>query len=859
MPELGMPAPRAPEMPPAYLAPEPSPAPMSDFDEALDFVSEGSVPDAPNVGGGEDAGAQENVDAILRMLEREGIFEAPSAQPAQWASSKEVAKGTGLRVAKGLAIAWVLVILVSVGGYFGWRYWVDTRHQEAATLRTEATALALKGDYADLIRAERDLVQARENDPNEPEAPRLLAFVHAQRALEDGTFAPGFLRPVIQSLREVSETLDEGDEKKKVDAYAAAAQAIVSAAESQAEETTTNRNKALELGANDPSILYVMGRLGQRSGAENAVENLTRAFEQEPKLAAAGIALAEIQSEQGNRQEAIAILDRVLGTHPEHLRATLLKSFFQADETDPAAGLSTLDGLNERIGDHGAATDRVLAELTRARLLRRTGDRDRAKAAVDAATQAGATEPRLLALVAAEGLAVGELGHAYRAAAAAVQVSPHDPEFRKLLATILLERRDGVRALQTLAQLSSSDPDVLRMSAQAALLVGSPDALTATRTALDTYFQGNENPEVVMKALRIRVRTALGESSDVLREAQELARSAPGDPAAALALGETALAAREARTATEALERLTQASPDDADGHYLLGRARRLNGEEEEAETSLRRAIELRSEHTPARLALGRLLLDRGRFADADTLYQELASSSGIASGSSTALLGRLGRVEALLGLGRVDDAGVQYDAIRAQDRESANARVIGAMLAVAKRRGGDAVTLLRPLAEGASPPASVNALYGDALLLAGESEAALAAYEKALEADPGLPEALLGRAELAVRAETREARDYLERVDQSLRRRVRPPSYTARYHLLLGRAYLSDGRDGRENARRELRTATESGQAPPEAFFYLGEALSGDNAPEARAAYQRYLELEPEGPFANRARRAIR
>jgi plasmid stability protein len=81
----------------------------------------------------------------------------------------------------------------------------------------------------------------------------------------------------------------------------------------------------------------------------------------------------------------------------------------------------------------------------------------------------------------------------------------------------------------------------------------------------------------------------------------------------------------------------------------------------------------------------------------------------------------------------------------------------------------------------------------------------------------------------------------------------------TATMHLLRGRAALQAGRSRREEARTALREAVAIEGVPPEAWFWLGEALSGENAPESRAAYEKYIELDPDGPYASRARRAVR
>jgi len=76
---------------------------------------------------------------------------------------------------------------------------------------------------------------------------------------------------------------------------------------------------------------------------------------------------------------------------------------------------------------------------------------------------------------------------------------------------------------------------------------------------------------------------------------------------------------------------------------------------------------------------------------------------------------------------------------------------------------------------------------------------------------------------------------------------------------MLRGRAALLGGDSELAAAREALRAATAIDGCPPDAWFWLGESLAGDNAPAAREAYQHYLELAPAGALAARARRAIR
>jgi tetratricopeptide (TPR) repeat protein len=533
------------------------------------------------------------------------------------------------------------------------------------------------------------------------------------------------------------------------------------------------------------------------------------------------------------------------------------------DGDEPGPALAALDALEESVRQHGAPTDHVVRQLARARLLRRQGEVEPAGEAVDLAIRAGASEPRLLALVATEGRRAGRLLRAQQAATAAVSGAPDNTDFRKLLAEIQLARRDGRGALSTLAELDAADPDVLAMRGAAALLLDTDEALRAAVAGLDAQVAAAASSDsgessVEVRALRLRMHARLGD--DVLAEARALAREVPGDAGVALALGEAALAARQADTAVEALGQAVRSSPDDAEGHYLLGRARRMAGDGEGAEQSFRRALELLPEHADARFALGGLLLDMGSYEAADTLYAELGRSSRSAGGQAATVAGRLGRVEALTGLGRLDDATVQLEGLQADARALPSTRLAAARLALARGRAGDALTEVRPLATAEGASAAVLALYADALLAAGQAEPAADAYAAAIAADGGLPEALLGQAEMAVRSDRDDdALALLTQLGRALETRIRPPALRARMHLLRGRAHLLGGRNSLAPAREALREAVAIEGAPAAAHFFLGEALAGEDSQGARAAYERYLELAPEGEYAARARRAIR
>ena len=179
---------------------------------------------------------------------------------------------------------------------------------------------------------------------------------------------------------------------------------------------------------------------------------------------------------------------------------------------------------------------------------------------------------------------------------------------------------------------------------------------------------------------------------------------------------------------------------------------------------------------------------------------------------------------------------------------------ILRALPVAVKRRGMEPVAT----ADGADP--ALRALYGDALYAADDVNGAAVWYTRAIKADSKLPEALIGRAEVHLRAERPyDAMPLLERAEEALQTILRPPSLHARLQTLMGRGYCERNRRGDLDLAVEvLNRAIAQPNPPPEAYFWLGEALGGRDTPPASIAFRRYIELEPEGRYAERSRRAL-
>ncbi|NNE18383.1 MAG: tetratricopeptide repeat protein [Myxococcales bacterium] len=144
-----------------------------------------------------------------------------------------------------------------------------------------------------------------------------------------------------------------------------------------------------------------------------------------------------------------------------------------------------------------------------------------------------------------------------------------------------------------------------------------------------------------------------------------------------------------------------------------------------------------------------------------------------------------------------------------------------------------------------------------DKLYAQGHSALAAVYYRRALEIDPDFAPALVGMGRGILRAKKySDAMKNATRALQLARGVDAQPGLEATAIYQMGRVHYERGE--RDAARHLFRQSISLPSAPPEAWFHLGEALSSDNSPAARQAYEKYLELVPSGSLSDRARRAI-
>jgi tetratricopeptide (TPR) repeat protein len=785
-------------------------------------------------------------DQVLGLLERHGIFEAHSApkDASTWVPRAEAPRA-GSRIGRSLAVGWLLALSAAGGGYYGFTRWLEARRGDARALIEQAQTETRDGEYESLLAAERHLTQARSLNPKASEAVESLLFVHATRALEDASGEMGYLRNTIVRARE----------KRAAPALLAAVDALLAAYEGDAAGARAKADSAVKIGGEDARILYLVGRLYQRAGLEEAGQLLERATQLDDQFALAWLARGEIAQQAGELERAKEMFGKARGADGKGLRAELWLIVMDTSAESAPKRKADLGALAQRI-ERGSASDKLLALSARAGLSLALGDVSAARAAVqEGKALHGVRAPELTALFAERALAVGELDLAYRAASSTLRAAPGVRRYRDTLVSVLLRRGDGSAALATLEGISDdSGGSLLVAKARAALLEGSRTALDEAKRSLSSYRAtpaGKDDVDVAALLLRVDLRLgASGES--LLPTARALSQRAHGASAPQLALAEVALSAHQAQVALAPLEKARTLTPEDADVYFLMGRAQRMLGHADAARDQLKRALEIAPSHVDARFALAALLLDTGDFNGAYELYNALEREGAGLSAS-------LGAAEALIGRGETAGAELRLERLESDDRARPGALVVQARLALAKGKSADAVKTLEPLTgeDSESRTADVLALYGDALYADERVDSAAGAYDDALELDEGHPDALVGRAMAALRAEkTSQATELAEKAQTALAARLRPPRVHAA--LLLTQAKIEILAQGYSSARDKLAHAVALSGVPAEAYFWYAETLAKTKTAGASESYARYLELAPNGYFASRAKKAL-
>lgn len=218
----------------------------------------------------------------------------------------------------------------------------------------------------------------------------------------------------------------------------------------------------------------------------------------------------------------------------------------------------------------------------------------------------------------------------------------------------------------------------------------------------------------------------------VLLTAMLIAACSSEKPEALLASAKDYLAKNDAKAAVIQIKNALQANPNQPEARYLLGKALFESGDPAAAEVELRKAIDQKYSTEQVTPLLAKALLAQGQVKKlSDELTQVKLSSSESQADLQTSI------AIAEFAQGKTDAAQSALTAALAAQPDYAPALLVQARLKAASKDLSGAMQIIDAVL--AKSPNNHEALKfkGDVLAAQGNSEAALAAYRKALEARP--------------------------------------------------------------------------------------------------------------------------
>lgn len=446
----------------------------------------------------------------------------------------------------------------------------------------------------------------------------------------------------------------------------------------------------------------------------------------------------------------------------------------------------------------------------------------------------------------------------------AIQIDPRFADARLKLAESYARVGDARGALEEYvraADLRPGDPEVQLTAGGYLLAAGRPaDALARADAALR-----NQPSNVPAHILRGNALAGLNDLNTAVKEIEEAQRLDPTQGATLTQLGLMQLARGREAEAETALRRAIELSPGLVTAHLALAHYLWAAGRQEQAERSFREALALEPEHTLANRAMAAFCLSTGRSAEAER-YLRLVADRSKTPGATFALTdyymmsGRprdaIVRLEPLAkdnrtvpgartrlasahaAAGDTARAHAILDDLLRLDPQQPDARLLKGQLVAADGRRDEALQHVRAAAEAA--PASTVAQFALGRIYAARGDVAGAerAFREVLRINPRAAAAQVELAKLELASGRTTAS--LESAREAVRRE--PGSLTARLALI--RSLVAAG--NLEAAEREISTLLAS--YPQVSAVHVQKGLlaaARRHVTEARSAFQQALALE--------------
>jgi putative PEP-CTERM system TPR-repeat lipoprotein len=493
-------------------------------------------------------------------------------------------------------------------------------HESGAQLRAKAREFARSGDQNSAVIT---LKNAAEAEPGNAETRYQLATTYleigdgmsaekeAKLALQRGYPKEPALALVAKALdlqAEYQKALDETGSDDDARAELLAPRADAWLALDKQERARALYEKALRAQPGDAASMIGMGRLAFLNGDPAAAHAWAgRILARDPKHIDALLFRGELLRAQDKGREALAVYDRVLALQPQHRSVHVEKAY-------TAIGLQRYDLAQAELDAAlKLAPGSVLVAYTQGLL---DFSRGRYQAAHDALLKVLRVAPEHMPSVLLAGVVNLKLGSYYLAEHHFRHYLERNPEHvyaRKMLATALLGSGHGEEAVATLQPALKNPQSGAQKDAHLLALAGESYMRTRDFGQATELFEKASALDPASSSLRTSLGLSRLESGDTTRALRELKAASEMDREstdAAVALVRTELRLQHVDAASQAVQALEHAQPDNAVVHELKGLVAIARRDPASARESLQRALALDPAYFAAAADLAQLALD---------------------------------------------------------------------------------------------------------------------------------------------------------------------------------------------------------------------------------------------------------
>ena len=633
-------------------------------------------------------------------------------------------------------------------------------------------------------------------------------------------------------------------------------------------------------GSRDKEALFLAGwaHAYQKNWTE-AARLLDRAVVLDPDFTKAYHALGEIQSLQGDFDNALLFYQKALEKNPRHISSALEQAqILIAVKADDAEGQKLLDMVFGRYFAELAPSEQAKAHFLRSRINLRRHDYEKVVQDLNSAAQLMPERAEYLAALGSFYLDMGEFAKAQGMFEKALQLEPQNIDAQIGKGRSMWMNGDIVKAkllLEEIAKNAKGDPRPQFYLGRISEDLGRPEE------ALNLYDQATKMaPQFLdarVAAARLQLRT--GKLAEALAILSEAVKQNPRSPQVHNGLGEVYFAQKNFRLAEEEFGQALSLDPEFPAAHFNLANTYREKGEYDRASASYEKVATLSPRFPDLAYEHGYNLFLSKKYREALSMYEKailanpkddrLYVRAGVAAEASgdlaaaskyfqTATGINAQNAEAFYHLGlvfeRQDNRDQALELLRKSaelDKNNANVRFAIGKLLLKMEQPLDAIEELRLAVK--LRPDFIDALnfLGQALAERQQFEEAIQHFQRVAREQPGNPSIMVNIGD----AYSKQGKfgPALAAYNKAYAKNPNLPGLAYR----LGRTYDDLGK--KTQAIKHYLAAIKADPQDPMPHYYLGHVYkAGNNVKGAIAEFRKYLQLRPDAPDAEEVKDEI-